>query len=565
MSAFAKIGLSELDARSGREKATFILLVVMTVFLFMDQNLTAPNLSAIGEDLVIKKTEVEAKLAASDTTYKGLVAEREKHRASINDFEKRLADLKKSVTAEKPGIEKDHGAYVKAMITAASASWSQDDAARYAAAGRTQEKIDEVVTAAFNSYCDKIAGHASLWFWLLGGGVALFVGYLTDKFPRKLLLFATIIVGEIPCFLTGLVRTEGEFIAMRALTGIGIGAVLPLTYSLLGDLFSAKSRPSAVAWVGLAMGFGIAGGQLFAGFAGPNPEMGWRYPFMAVAIPNLLFAFIFLFVGKEPARGSGEGELQSALAAGAEYEERISLSDFKKIFSNKTNVLVFLQGIPGTVPWGFFFTFMVDFYHSNKGYSVPDATLLVTIFGGGAILGGFFGGLIGNKLYNKNPRYLPALCAVTTLGGMIPIFFIVNWKTADVTVWETALHLLGGLHITDFKELLTPILIGFVGGGIVTVTGGNVKAVLMDVNVPENRGTIFSIFNLTDDLGKGLGPFVIGSVLSVLFGRVLAYNIAISMWIFCGVIWIFLIKIFPKDEEALKHTLAQRAQGLRKA
>ncbi len=565
MSVYSKIGLSELDARPTREKATFILLVLMTVFLFMDQNLTAPNLSAIGEDLVVKKVEVEKKMAAENAEYKALSAEREQHRGSIQDFEKSLALLKQEVRAEKPGIEKDQALFVKEIAVRARQKWPEKDAERYAAAGRVQEKINELVTAEFNRFCDSIAGHASLWFWLLGGGVALLVGYLTDKFPRKILLFVTIIVGEVPCFMTGLVRTEGEFIFMRALTGIGIGAVLPLTYSILGDLFSSKSRATAVAWVGLSTGMGIAVGQLFAGFAGPNPDLTWRFPFMAVAVPNLFLAFIFLAIAKEPGRGSSEQELKSALDAGAEYVERIQLSDLKKIFSNKTNVLVFLQGIPGTVPWGFFFTYLVDFYHSNKGYTVQDATLLITMFGGGAILGGFLGGLMGNKLYNKNPAYLPALCAGTTLVGMIPIFFIVNWKPADINIWETALHLLGGLHVTDFAELLLPIGIGFVGGAIVTVTGGNVKAVLMDVNVPENRGTIFSIFNLADDLGKGLGPFVIGSLLAVVFGRVLAYNIAVGMWIFCGIIWIFLIKIFPKDEEALKKILASRAQSLRRA
>lgn len=565
MSVYSKIGLSELDARPGREKATFILLVLMTVFLFMDQNLTAPNLSAIGEDLVVKKAEVEKRMAADNADYKALAAEREKHRAAIQDFEKALASLREEVRAEKPGIEKNQGLFVKEIAAKARQKWPEADADRYAAAGRVQEKIDELVTAEFNRFCDSIAGHASLWFWLLGGAVALLVGYLTDKFPRKILLFVTILIGEIPCFLTGLVRTEGEFIFMRALTGIGIGAVLPLTYSILGDLFSSKSRATAVAWVGLSTGMGIAVGQLFAGFAGPNPDLTWRFPFMAVAVPNLFLAFIFLGVAKEPGRGSSEHELKSAIDAGAEYVERIQLSDLKKIFSNKTNVLVFLQGIPGTVPWGFFFTYLVDFYHSNKGYTVQDATLLITMFGGGAILGGFLGGLAGNKLYNKNPAYLPALCGVTTLTGMIPIFFIVNWKPADISKWETALHLLGGLHVTDFGELMLPIVIGFVGGAIVTVTGGNVKAVLMDVNVPENRGTIFSIFNLADDLGKGLGPFVIGSILAVLFGRVLAYNIAVGMWIFCGVIWLFLIKIFPKDEEALKKILAMRAQSLKRA
>lgn len=41
-----------------------------------------------------------------------------------------------------------------------------------------------------------------------------------------------------------------------------------------------------------------------------------------------------------------------------------------------------------------------------------------------------------------------------------------------------------------------------------TTTGTNIRAALMDVNAPETRGTAFAVFNLVDDLGKGLGPEV---------------------------------------------------------
>ena len=63
MAVLSKIGLGELESRSGREKATFFFLIFMSVFLFMDQNLTGPNLSAIGEDLIIKRSAVEEELA----------------------------------------------------------------------------------------------------------------------------------------------------------------------------------------------------------------------------------------------------------------------------------------------------------------------------------------------------------------------------------------------------------------------------------------------------------------------------------------------------------------------
>jgi len=48
--------------------------------------------------------------------------------------------------------------------------------------------------------------------------------------------------------------------------------------------------------------------------------------------------------------------------------------------------------------------------------------------------------------------------------------------------------------------------------------GVNVRAMVVNVNAPGERGTAFGVFNLTDDLGKGLGP-VMTSLLIARLGR----------------------------------------------
>ena len=35
------------------------------------------------------------------------------------------------------------------------------------------------------------------------------------------------------------------------------------------------------------------------------------------------------------------------------------------------------------------------------------------------------------------------------------------------------------------------------------------QAVLLNVNVPETRGTVLAVYALFDDLGKGFGPFLV--------------------------------------------------------
>lgn len=389
----------------------------------------------------------------------------------------------------------------------------------------------------------KLGGNISFVFWILGGLVTLGIGYLTDLMSRKLLFILVIIIGEIPCILTGFARTYEELFWLRAATGIGIGGALPLTYSFIGDYFSHKNRAAAAGFIGLAQGLGIASGQLLAGAIGPT--YGWRLPFIIVGMPNLLLILLFALTVKEPPRGITEESLSDLIQEGKVYTAKINWKYYKELFKIKSNLLVFLQGIPGTVPWGVFFIFLNDYYHIEKGYTVMDATTIVVAVGGGAILGGFIGGLIGNKLYNINPKYLPLLCGSTTLFGTIPMAILLNFPPYSQT-----------------KIVWLPIAIGFFTGFVVTITGPNVKAILLNVNTPETRGSIFSLFNLTDDLGKGFGPVII-SYLIVLFGRQIAFNIANLFWVICGVLLLVMMISFPKDEARLRQILQERAKEMK--
>lgn len=390
-----------------------------------------------------------------------------------------------------------------------------------------------------------LGGRISFAFWMLGGIVALFIGYYTDKISRRNLFLFIILVGEIPCLLTGFAQTYEQLFWLRALTGIGIGGALPLTFSMIGDYFSHKNRAAAAAWIGLAQGLGIASGQLIAGFLGP--EYGWRLPFIIVAIPNFILCIVYFIFVKEPQRGKTEESLKDLIEEGKVYTGKINLREYKSLFKIKTNILVFLQGIPGTVPWGVFFIFLNDFYAQDKGFSVQMATLIVMTVGLAAIIGAFIGGHVGNKLYNINPRFLPLLCGVSTLIGIIPMAMLLNY-TPQILVPE--------------PSPLWPLLFGFVTGFTITITAPNVRAILLNVNSPETRGSIFSLYNLADDLGKGFGPVIISGLIAV-FGRLVAFNIANLFWLVCGILLLVMIITFPKDQQQLNEKMKGKAQELR--
>ena len=366
----------------------------------------------------------------------------------------------------------------------------------------------------------KLGGEISLVFWLIGGFFTLFFGYFTDIVSRKKLLIVSMLFGEIPCFLTGFVETYQQFFWLRALTGIGIGAIIPITYSLLADYFPSNMRSAATGYLGLIVGLGIGGGQLLAGFTGP--EYGWKISFIIVSVPNFFFLLLYALFATEPERGKSDENISDIT--------KIDYSIIKKLVSKKTNILVFLQGIAGTVPWSVFFVYLTDYLAQDIGYSVQVASLVVFVIGIAAMVGGFVGGLIGNKLYNIEPRYQPLLSGICTFIGMIPTAFLINLNPVSANASVTY-----------------PIILGLLSGFFITITAPNMKAVLMNVNHPQTRGMAFSIYNLADGLGRGFGPFII-SFFILNFGRQWGFNLANAIWFFCGIFILLMMKTYSRDQ-----------------
>jgi len=389
-------------------------------------------------------------------------------------------------------------------------------------------------------------------FTILGAIVSIFFGYFSDKGSRKWLLVLIVLIGEIPCILTGipaLTKSIEMFALWRILSGIGLGGIFPLTFSLLSDYFREEDRAVASAWLGGAWAIGILFGMMAAGFLTPMNlfGLGWRLPFIVVAAPNIPIAIIFALYAKDPERGRREAALEELIDAGAEYKQKIRLSDFKYVFSNRTNIWSFLQGLPGTVPWGILSFWIIYFFEQVRHISKEKATFVITMLGVGATIGGLLAGYIGEWLYKKDPRFMPAFCGVCVLLGVIPAFMLVN-----IPIDPSG----SGYQVY--------IILAIVTGFFVSAAGPNVRAILMNVNRPENRGTVFACFNITDNIGKGFGPAIGGLVLPLL-GYIGMMNFAVFWWIPCGLIFFMIMLYIRKDRDALLKLMAERAEEMKKS
>ncbi|HTX73469.1 MAG TPA: MFS transporter [Rectinemataceae bacterium] len=387
---------------------------------------------------------------------------------------------------------------------------------------------------------DAAIGLMSGLFTILGAAVSLAAGYLSDKGSRKRLFLISVLLSEVPCLLTAFSATWGQFFLFRILTGFGVGASFPIIFSMLGDMYGEKRRASAVAWMTTVMGIGQILGQVVSGYL--SPAIGWRPPFVVVSLPTLLALGLFAALVKEPQRGAAESSIESLVASGLAYPRTIRVSDYLRLFTTKTNLLLFIQGILGTIPWGAIPLFLVKFLNENKGLSEAGANTAFLLFAAGNIVGTILGGLAGGAVFRRAARSLPRFCAWTTVLG------------TGITVYLFAFVPSGNLPVT--------LLLGFLAAFFVSMTGPNMRTMLLDVNVPENRGAIFSVFNLTDSLGTGLGKFV-GGLLSVSFGLGVAITSSAAFWIPCAVVlWIAGV-FFAKDIAAVHAAMENVAADMR--
>ena len=416
-----------------------------------------------------------------------------------------------------------------------------------------------------------LGGWLQLAFFVVGSPASLIIGWAADRVPRLRLFVITVIIGEGPCLATYWVETYWQLFAVRALTGVAVGGCLPILFSLCGDMFPASERNYVASFLTIATGAGIAVGQIMAGTVGP--AFGWRLPFLLASGPAIALALLLYATVREPGRGAAEDAVlrrrRARLAAREERDARIRENDERrgaddgrrgdddgrrdapaassgsasseeysaKIDAKKlwrqlkipSNAIILAQGLPGTVPWGMLNAYFVDFLHVQKGLTVEEGTLAVTLFGVGAACGTVVGGVVGQRVYNRQGgrSAIAVVMGVTTALGALPGYFFLNVSTYGPG--NVLLH-----------------LSCLVGGVLAAVTPPNVRAVLLNVNPPETRGTMFAFYSQIDDVGKGGGPALVAALI-VAYGRTKAFNVAVSGWVLCGAILLCLRRYIDAD------------------
>lgn len=122
----------------------------------------------------------------------------------------------------------------------------------------------------------------------------LIYGKLADTYGRKQLFQIGVILFTIGSCLSGFAPNIFFLIAARALQGCGAGAIIPLTFTIIADLYSFEKRAQILAFTNTAWGLSALIGPLLGGFLVDHLSWHWVF-FVNVPLGILVWLLMAFF------------------------------------------------------------------------------------------------------------------------------------------------------------------------------------------------------------------------------------------------------------------------------
>ncbi len=381
-------------------------------------------------------------------------------------------------------------------------------------------------------------------FTIIAGVALAIFGYLADKVVRKwLLVFGTFlysIFAILVIFVTPQYMGYILFFILTSCIGIGYGAIIPSIFSLIGDLVSHEDRSKGYSFFSIASLLGMAIGLIVATVMGP---IDWRLSYLVIGIAGLVNAGIILFF-KEPSR-LGKDFSYLLQEGGVEYTYRIKLSDLKIIFKKKANVWLVINFVD-TIPTGII-TFLL-FYYMSEYHNAPEGVSLIFLFLVliSTLIGTIIFGFVGDNWYKKGKKRARVLLAL--IGNIVPIPFVFIALIIPFKLPDNA----GIIDFFLIPGALIMMLFFIIGLFINGAVNGSWYATVVDLNLPEHRGTVLAAANFFDIIGRALGP-LIGSIIADAFGLVYGMMSSIVFFILIPFFWLPVLRnVIPEMEQTEK-------------
>ncbi|TPM30309.1 MULTISPECIES: DHA2 family efflux MFS transporter permease subunit [unclassified Mesorhizobium] len=351
-------------------------------------------------------------------------------------------------------------------------------------------------------------------------------GYLANRFGRKRILLISITGFVVASVLCGFAQSLPQIVGFRLLQGLFGAALVPLSQSILLDIYSVEERGSAMALFGVSVMVGPVLGPVIGGWLTEN--VSWRWVFyINVPIGALAFAGVSMFVQetktdlKARLDWLGFGMLSITIAALQMFLDRGEQLNW---FSSSEII------VEALICASAFYIFLVHTFTARSSFVNPRLFLdrnfavgMVFIF----IIGiTYLASLALMTPYLQTLMGYPVVTAGIVMGprglGTMACMFLVGKLVGKV---DTRWLLLTGLLVTAWAmydmtgwtpdvSQWTIISTGFIQGAGLGFLFVPLTTITFATLAPERRAEGTGLYNLSRNIGSSVGISVVTALLT---------------------------------------------------
>ena len=138
-------------------------------------------------------------------------------------------------------------------------------------------------------------------YMLASTSIVPVVGKLADIYGRKIFYLGGMILFVGGSMLCGIAQSMPQLIAFRAIQGIGGGMLMPIAFTIIGDVFPGEQRAKMQGLFGGVWGLASIFGPKLGGWITHNYT--WRWIFY-INLPVGLIAFTLMFLFYKESKGA---------------------------------------------------------------------------------------------------------------------------------------------------------------------------------------------------------------------------------------------------------------------
>ena len=383
---------------------------------------------------------------------------------------------------------------------------------------------------------------------------AFFAGWLADKFGRRTILIISSICFTISALGAGLAQNSLQFIVVRVLGGLAVGAASVLAPAYISEVTPAKYRGtlSSIQQIAIISGLfaSFLSNYILAHVAGGSTVVlalgfeAWRWMFWVMTIPSIIFFFSLLFIPESPrflvasrkqekalavltrlmgaeAAQAKVAEIDASLVSDHHRPKLTDILDNKRLFRPIVWVGIGLASFQQLVGINIVFYYGAVLWQS-AGFKESDALLINVISGAVSILACLFATALIDRLGRKPLLLIGSIGMAVTLGTLAAVFGTANTVggTLQLTGAQGPIALVAAnLYVMFFNFSWGPVMLVMLGEMFPNQIRGSGLAISGLAQWLSNFGITmtFPILLAGIGLGGAYGIYTACAIISIFF------------------------------------------------